>query len=65
MKSFYDAIKYDVSETPCITLLGQRDSVSIIEDPKVPRKNMLESVKGDRQASSVVRINDQYRVYFQ
>ena len=35
-----------------------------LSDLKVPPKNCLESLKGDRQGQHSIRINDQYRICF-
>ena len=41
------------------------DSVSNLEDLKVPPENMFEALKGNRQGTYSIRINDQYRICFQ
>jgi len=45
--------------------LDQLDSVSNLEDLKIPPGNMLEALKSDRQGTYSIRINDQYRICFQ
>lgn len=35
-----------------------------LSDLKVPPKNCLEALKGDRQGQHSIRINDQYRICF-
>ena len=44
--------------------LDQLDSVSSIEDLKVPPGNMLELLKGNRAGQYSIRINSQYRICF-
>jgi len=44
--------------------LDQLDSISRLEDLKVPPGNMLEALKGDRQGAHSIRINNQYRICF-
>jgi len=44
--------------------LDQLDSVSALDDLKVPPGNMLEALKCDRQGEYSIRINNQYRVCF-
>jgi len=45
--------------------LDRLDSVSNLEDLKVPPGNMFESLKGDRKGTYSIRINDKYRICFQ
>ena len=45
--------------------LDRLDSVSVLEDLKVPPGNMLEALKGDLKGTYSIRINDQYRICFQ
>lgn len=40
------------------------DAATVISDLKVPPKNCLESLKGDRQGQDSIRINDQWRICF-
>lgn len=47
-----------------IRKLEQIDSVSILDDLKVPPGNKLEQLFGDRAGQYSIRINDQYRVCF-
>lgn len=44
--------------------LDQLDSVSTIEELRVPPGNMLESLDDDRQDEYSIRINRQYRICF-
>jgi len=44
--------------------LDQLDSVSELEELKVPPGNRLESLSGNRKEQFSIRINDQYRVCF-
>lgn len=44
--------------------LDQVDSVSIMDDLKVPPGNRLEALSGNREGQYSIRINDQYRVCF-
>ena len=44
--------------------LDQLDSVSILNDLKVPPGNMLESLSRNRDGQISIRINDQYRICF-
>ena len=44
--------------------LEQIDSVSVLDDLKVPPGNKLESLSGDRAGQFSIRINDQFRVCF-
>ena len=45
--------------------LDQLDSVSSLEDLRIPPGNMFESLKGNKQGEYSIRINDQYRICFQ
>ncbi|MGL1931961.1 MAG: type II toxin-antitoxin system RelE/ParE family toxin [Desulfotalea sp.] len=45
--------------------LDQLDSVSSLEDLRIPPGNMLEFLKGNKQGEYSIRINDQYRICFQ
>lgn len=36
----------------------------VLDDLKVPPKNCLEALKGDRQGQHSIRINDQFRICF-
>ena len=40
------------------------DSVTEIEDLRVPPGNRLEALKGDRKGHHSIRINDQWRICF-
>lgn len=44
--------------------LDQIDSVTALEELKIPPKNSLESLKGDREGQYSIRINDQYQICF-
>lgn len=44
--------------------LDQLDSVTNIEDLRVPPGNRLEALSGDREDEFSIRINQQYRVCF-
>ncbi len=44
--------------------LDELDSVSVLEDLKIPPGNMLEALKGNRQGAYSIRINDQFRICF-
>ncbi len=44
--------------------LDQVDSVSTIDDLKIPPGNRLEALSGNREGQHSIRINDQYRVCF-
>lgn len=44
--------------------LNQLDSVSRLGALRIPPKNRLETLKGNRKGQHSIRINDQYRVCF-
>ena len=44
--------------------LDRLDSISRLDDLKVPPGNMLEALKGNRQGEHSIRINAQYRICF-
>jgi proteic killer suppression protein len=44
--------------------LDQLDSVSSLEDLRIPPGNRLEALSGDREGQYSIRINQQYRVCF-
>ncbi len=44
--------------------LDQLDSVSSLEELRIPPGNQLEPLKGERKGQYSIRINDQYRVCF-
>jgi proteic killer suppression protein len=44
--------------------LDQLDSVTDIEELRIPPGNMLEALKGDRRHEFSIRINNQYRICF-
>jgi toxin HigB-1 len=47
-----------------IRKLDQLDSVTTLEELKIPPGNNLEALKGDRKGQYSIRINDQYRICF-
>jgi len=44
--------------------LDQLDSVQLLEELRIPPGNKLESLSGDRNTESSIRINEQYRICF-
>jgi toxin HigB-1 len=44
--------------------LDQLDSVSSLDELRVPPGNWLEALSGDRRGQYSIRINDQYRICF-
>ncbi len=44
--------------------LDQLDSVSSLEELRIPPGNQLEALRGERKGQYSIRINDQYRVCF-
>lgn len=40
------------------------DDAEVLQDLRVPPRNRLETLKGDREGQSSVRINDQFRICF-
>ena len=44
--------------------LDQLDSVTNVEELKIPPGNMLEVLEGDRKDEYSIRINNQYRICF-
>ena len=44
--------------------LDQLDSITAIDELRVPPGNKLEALSGNRQGQYSIRINDQYRVCF-
>ncbi|HEX6386616.1 MAG TPA: type II toxin-antitoxin system RelE/ParE family toxin [Anaerolineae bacterium] len=44
--------------------LDQLDSVSALDELRVPPGNRLEALKGDREGQHSIRIKDQYRICF-
>lgn len=44
--------------------LDQLDSVSSLNELRIPPGNRLEALSGDRQGQHSIRINDQYRICF-
>ena len=44
--------------------LDQLDSVSLLQDLRVPPGNQLEALSGHRKGQYSIRINDQYRICF-
>jgi addiction module HigA family antidote len=45
--------------------LGYLDAAIDLRDLREPPGNRLEALKGDRQGQYSIRINDQFRIYFQ
>lgn len=44
--------------------LDQLNQAAKLDDLRVPPRNMLEPLKGDRGGQHSIRINDQYRICF-
>jgi proteic killer suppression protein len=44
--------------------LDQLNQADALEDLRVPPRNRLEALKGDRKGQHSIRINDQFRVCF-
>jgi proteic killer suppression protein len=44
--------------------LDQTDSVASLAELRVPPKNRLKALKGERKGQYSIRINDQYRICF-
>jgi proteic killer suppression protein len=44
--------------------LDQVDSVSSVDELRIPPGNRLESLSGERKGQYSIRINDQYRICF-
>jgi len=44
--------------------LDQLDSITILQELKIPPGNQLEAWSGDRKGLHCIRINDQYRICF-
>lgn len=44
--------------------LDQLDSVTALNELKIPPGNKLEALSGDRKEQHSIRINDQYRICF-
>ena len=44
--------------------LGMIDAAVVLADLRVPPRNLLEGLKGDRAGQHSIRINDQFRVCF-
>jgi len=42
--------------------LDQLDSVSLLEELRIPPGNQLEALRGERKGRYSIRINDQYRI---
>jgi len=47
-----------------IRKLDQLDSVTTLEELRIPPGNMLEALKGKRKEEFSIRINEQYRICF-
>jgi proteic killer suppression protein len=44
--------------------LDQLDSVTVLDELRVPPGNHLEALAGDRAGQHSIRVNDQYRICF-
>ena len=44
--------------------LDQLDSISMLQELRIPPGNRLEALTGDRKGQYSIRINDQYRICF-
>jgi len=44
--------------------LDQLDSVTALQELKIPPNNKLEALSGDRKGQHSIRINDKYRICF-
>ena len=44
--------------------LDQLDSISTLQELRIPPGNRLEALSGDRKGQYSIRINDQYRICF-
>jgi len=44
--------------------LDQLDSVSSLQELRIPPGNQLEALKGERKGQYSIRINDRYRICF-
>jgi len=44
--------------------LDQLDSVTTLQELKIPPGNQLEALSGDRKGQHSIRINEQYRICF-
>ena len=44
--------------------LDQLNQADVLEDLRIPPRNRLEALKGDRKGQHSIRINDQFRVCF-
>ena len=44
--------------------LDQLDSISALQELRIPPGNRLEALSGDRKGQYTIRINDQYRICF-
>ena len=44
--------------------LDQLDSVTVLEDLRIPPGNRLEGLSGNRKGQYAIRINDRYRICF-
>jgi len=45
--------------------LDQLDSVTVLQELRIPPGNQLETLSGNRKGQHSIRINDQYRICFQ
>ena len=44
--------------------LDQLDSISILDELRIPPGNRFESLCGDKEGQYSIRINEQYQIYF-
>jgi len=44
--------------------LDQLDSISALQELRIPPGNRLEALAGDRKGQHSIRVNDQYRICF-
>jgi proteic killer suppression protein len=44
--------------------LDQLDSVTMLQELRIPPGNQLEALSGNRKGQNSIRINDQYRICF-
>lgn len=50
---------------PAFRKLDQLDSVTTLQELRIPPGNRLESLSGERKGQFSIRINNQYRICFQ
>ena len=51
-------------ERVALRKLEQLDWSAVLEDLRIPPRNQIEALKGDRKGQHSIRINDQWRVCF-